>query len=366
MSDIADVLFDLAPTLRDSAKVSTGRVMICCPFHHETGPSCSVSRDAPVFCCFGCGESGHVSRLLSHLGLHRGGIDIVLESAGFKGRTNEPRARSKSKLGATIELTGVDPYRPKFVLAEDILDIYRQAPTALLRAGFTKKTLRHFEVGFDSLHGRITFPLRSRYGELVGISGRDTWEVGDRPRYRIYDRELIARKDFNVPADYTMDGVKEKILWHAHLVLPLLMSDASHDTVVLVEGFKQAMAVYQAGYKTVLGLVGSSLTEYHTELLCRYAKRAILFLDNNRAGTMGTHAAAARLIWRGLSVEPATYPDEREQPDGLTKEEIVTAIKTRKPYSEWTLTHVDDQNPNRLSPLLAPSAGSGQWSPSQS
>lgn len=360
--DISDVLYDLAPDLRETAKLSTSRVMICCPFHEETGPSCSVSRDTPVFCCFGCGESGHVSRLLRQLGLNNSGVKIALESAGFR---DDPEARERSRLlkqrgkvGAKVMLTGVDPYRAEYLLDEDVLDVYRQAPTTLLKAGFTKKTLRHFEVGFDYPYCRITFPLRTHYGELVGISGRDDSGEDRGPRYKIYDRELTSRTDIQIPAGYTMDGVKETIFWHGHVVFPLLMQ-ADQDTVILVEGFKQAMAVYQAGYKTVLALIGSALTEYHTELLSRYAQRIILFLDNNEAGIRATHVSVPRLQWRGLQPSIASYPDDRGQPDELTKNEIVDAIKSRTSYQDWEKEHVDHQAPQRLSPLLAPRAGRG-------
>lgn len=358
---VIDALFELAPNLRDSAKVSTARAMICCPFHDERGPSCSVSLEAPVFCCFGCGESGHISKLFKHLGLDRSSIDIILKSSGFD--PNSPQAhearliKAKGKIGAKVELTGMDPFKPEYVLEEAILDTYRLAPTMLLRAGFTKATLRHFEVGFDTTNSRITFPLRSRYGELVGVSGRTIYDGLDGPRYKIYDRELTDRTDFNVPATYTMDSVKQTILWHAHIVLPLLMQDSS--VVVIVEGFKQTMAVYQAEVPFVVGLVGSALTDYHTELLSRYAQHVILFLDNNTAGWIATHQAATKLAWRGIQADVASYPDDRKQPDDLTPDEIVAALDDCKPYNDWK-TRYAEYDQTRLSKLLAPRAGHRQ------
>lgn len=339
MRDIEDVLFDIAPGLADGAKVTGNRVMVCCPFHEETGPSCSISREAPVFHCFGCGESGHLSRLLGHLGMGRTSVDLILSSAGMESNGEAAKLakerKAKGKVGAQIEATGVDPYRAEFVLNEGLLNDYRHAPTSLMQKGFKKKTLRHFEVGFDRNYGRITFPLRSRYGELVGISGRDVWGITE-SKYKIYQRELIARKDFHVPENYTMDRVKQTILWHAHVVLPFLIKQ---DTVVLAEGFKATMWIYQAGYVPVMGLVGSAMTAYHTELLSRYAQRVIFFLDNNKAGIIGTRKAGLAALKKGIIPEVARYPDEREQPDDLTKRELIFAIKNRQPLHEWMKEH---------------------------
>lgn len=365
MRSLDDVLFDIAPGLADHARVSSNRVMICCPFHEETGPSCSISQEAPVFNCFGCGESGHLSKLLRHLGMPKVSIDLTLESMGFggayEGKAKEAKERkAKGRVGATIDNTGIDPYRAEYVLDEDILNIYRSAPTELLAKGFAEKTLRHFEVGFDHTYGRITFPLRSRYGELVGISGRDTWGM-TQAKYKIYDKELIRRTDFRVPETYTMDAVKQTLFWHGHIVLPL-MTDAKNDTVILAEGFKATMWIYQAGYTPVMGLVGASLSAYHTELLCRYVRRVILFLDNNNAGWLGTHAAARRLQEKGLIVDVARYPDDRGQPDDLTKKsEVISAIKNRQPYNEWTTEHVDDPKAQQLSSLFASKPGRNRW-----
>ena len=34
----------------------------CCPFHHEKDPSFAVNEDKQFYHCFGCKESGHLSR----------------------------------------------------------------------------------------------------------------------------------------------------------------------------------------------------------------------------------------------------------------------------------------------------------------
>lgn len=36
----------------------------CCPFHHETQPSFSISSDKQLFHCFGCKKSGNAISFL--------------------------------------------------------------------------------------------------------------------------------------------------------------------------------------------------------------------------------------------------------------------------------------------------------------
>jgi DNA primase len=340
--DIVESIFSMAPALRDGAAASSSYVMIRCPFHgggSEKTPSCSVSRERPVFYCHGCHESGHISRLFRHLGTPRELIDTFLSEAGMTASTSA--AKTSSKVGGKL-ITGVDPFRGQFVLDDDVLDAYRLAPYALLDAGFRMTTLRHFEVGYDGENFRITFPLRNLYGELVGISGRTLLENDDSvPRYKIYAKELISRKDIFVPPTYTMNAVKEAILWHAHIIRPVLQREG--DTIIVTEGFRAAMWVWQAGHKNVVALVGSSLGEYHAEILATYAKNVILFLDNNEAGRRGTYYAAARVEKKGLIPTVAKYPDDRQQPDHLDPDEVTEALSGATTFREWRRENQDVQ-----------------------
>ncbi len=333
MSGIAEAIFEIAPQFRDGATFSSNHMMMRCPFHkagQERTPSMSVSTEKPVFMCFGCGESGHISRLLRSLGLGKDSVDIILRSTGMD--VSKPAKKGKV---ATKVLSNINPFRGRFILDEDLLDAYRMAPGLLLTSGFEKKTLRHFEVGFDKMNLRITFPLRNVYGELVGISGRAV--LDQEPRYKIYDKELKTRTDFNVPEDYTMDEVKETLMWHAHIVKPILFR--ADEPLVLTEGFKACMWVWQTAYQSVTALIGAYLTDYHLELIAANVKTVVLFLDNNFAGHKGTFWAGEKLISRGREVLVARYPDEREQPDALQPEETRSALANYDQYITWRERH---------------------------
>ena len=346
MSDIVSSLFAMVPALAEGARPTDDYVLIRCPFHgggQEKTPSMSVARNKPVFFCHACQESGHISRLFRNFGIGKETVDVFLKNAGL----DVPYVKGKAGKVAAKLTTGVDPFRGQFILDDDLLDTYRQAPTYLLNAGFQKKTLRHFEVGFDTTNLRVTFPIRNIYGDLVGVSGRAILE-GQEPRYKLYKQELIQRKDFRVPENYSMDSVKEALLWHGHLVFPyLLRSDLP---LVVVEGFKACAWVWQAGYQPVVALVGAYLSDFHAEIIATHTKQAILFLDNNVAGHKGSFYGARKLIEKGVDTRIVAYEDEREQPDALNPREVLTRIEEPQSFRDWREDHrhVADEASSRL------------------
>lgn len=324
--NIEDVLRDLAPASLIDAKISTNFIMVRCPFHgggNERTPSCSVSRVKPMFFCHGCQTGGNVQKFLRQVGAPKEMAKAAVEKIAY-----DYSEYGDGKSAYSI-FTGSNPYRGKFILDDDILDGWRLRPETLYRAGFKERTLRHFEVGVDHTMARVTFPLRNLYGELVGVSGR-TMVAGVEPRYKIYSAGDLLR--FGVSPEYTTTSIKGAVLWHAHLVFPICFKESA--PIIVVEGFKAAMWVWQSGFHNVVALVGSHLTKLQAELLARTASEVTLFLDNNEAGHKGTHAAGSRLVSKNI-VKVAKYPDLRQQPDALHDAEVHQAINSATHFVKW-------------------------------
>jgi DNA primase len=342
--DILDKLLQHAPQLADGLRQGPGHVMVRCPYHaggREKTPSMSISTWKPVYMCHGCKAAGHLSQLFRTFGLSRDAIELILP------RGKEVYEKEASSVAAKM-LKGIDPFRGKFILNEEILDFYRLMPVGLHQAGFEVDTLRHFEVGFDTKNVRVTFPLRTVFGELVGISGRTAIE-GVEPRYKIYDRELKERPDFRVPEAYSMEEVKSAVLWHAHVVRPMFfLQNTGKQVITVTEGFKACMWTWQSGVEDVVALVGSYLTPTHAELLARATRKVTLFLDNNEAGWKGTRKAGRSLLRKGVEVCVAKYPDEREQPDDLSPQEVLQAIEQPESFLRWSLQHPEPEPIRKL------------------
>jgi DNA primase len=80
------------------------------------------------------------------------------------------------------------------------------------------------------------------------------------------------------------------------------------------------MKVHQAGYPSVVALMGSSLSDRQCEFLISHCAGVLLFLDGDKAGEDATAEIAPRLV-RRMYVRVIPTPSGK-QPDQLTPEEI--------------------------------------------
>jgi len=310
-------------------KVSTAgahNLKAICPFHVnargtvERNPSFYMSTDTGLFFCHSCGTKGNLRSFLSMMG-----VSPVLLDSMYKGAL-ESVARNVAP--------PPDPLRPKvfsaFPIEEKLLGLFQYAPTDLLRAGFAEQTLQHFEVGFDVSHNRITFPIRDLMGQLVAISGRAVLSYQE-PRYKIYDKEY---ETWQLPIRDSWE--KSTVLYNANRVYPEVYFNVSPPPVVVVEGFKACMWVWQAGFRNVVATLGTYLSWEQKWILERLGAPVYLFLDNNRAGRRGAYTAGNQLC-KSLHTSLVRYPerlrdDDGAQPDSCTIEEVQEQLANPLPW----------------------------------
>ena len=321
---MSDELRNFAEKYLGDVKPSGGDdVLTRCPYHQATGhvnsPPFSFSVVKGVWNCFSCGETGNFVQLLRHLSLNP---DF------FKAETTAARY-------AVSDKEKYDPLRPKAIarvedtIPERILGEFDMCPETLVDDdGFSEATLQYFGVGFDVKHSRITFPMRDLTGSLVGISGRTV--INQNPRYKVYTSEYAA---FGVAPG--LHVVKGAVLWHADSVYPRACFGPLSSPLVVVEGFKACMRVWDSGYENVVALLGCAMTDDHLWILQRIGAPVILMLDRNTAGVKGTKKVGEELL-KYLPVYVAQDYDG-EQPSDLNEPEVLSAIRAHKSFLSWKL-----------------------------
>lgn len=305
-------------------------VMAICPFHiklsgeAEKTPSFAMNLSNGLYFCHACQTKGNLYTFLRDFGISRQDITV--------------------RYGAVIEAAAnnipprVDPLKPNIdeldPIPELLLGLFDFCPTTLLSAGFTQDTLRHFDVGFDRDHNRITFPLRDFQGRLSGISGRDV--TGESSRFKVYTKEY---KKWDFPERHEPD--KRKLLWNVHTIYPSLYLSAAQEDIVVVEGFKACMWLWQAGIRNVVALLGTYLSQEQKQILERLGGTIHLFLDYNDAGLRGTEKTIEQLA-RSRPVKVVEYPHRivsdplgSAQPDSLSVDEIHAAYAHSIDYVTW-------------------------------
>ena len=87
-----------------------------------------------------------------------------------------------------------------------------------------------------------------------------------------------------------------------------------------MEGFFDAIKVRQAGYRNVVALMGSSLSEAQAGLLAKHFRRVVLMLDGDAAGQRAATIIATRLS-SSMEVSTIRVPDGK-QPDQMDSKQI--------------------------------------------
>jgi len=133
----------------------------------------------------------------------------------------------------------------------------------LAQRGISPATARLFGVGMyhgnGFLAGRCVIPIRDEKSQLVAYAGRAV--NGEEPKYRF-------------PAGFR----KSQVLFN----LDRAIATGSRN-VIVVEGFFDALKVYQAGHP-VVALMGSSFSQRQSELLLSHFASVTLMLDGDEPG----------------------------------------------------------------------------------
>ena len=305
-----------------------------CPFHGGgqeknasfyvyVGPTDNHKTTGSSF-CHRCGKGWSLRSLLRDLRRGYAEIHNTLSKVGVLNACSSKLGSGLSALSKPLDLS--NPLIPEWLLGA-----YDYCPKLLLEQGFHKCTLRDFDIGFDLLHGRVTFPLRDHLGRLVGVSGRTV--VGHPIRYKIYKSE-INQPNYNLH--------KQRLLWNLHDVKLRASQKPLTKPIVLCEGFKAVMWLQQHGYPNALCSLGTSFSDEQILLISYLTDTVTLFFDNDKAGVSAANKAIKRLS-KYFLVWVASYPHahREDSPDDLSAEEIDHAVIDSHSVTEWRARYVD-------------------------
>lgn len=238
-----------------------------CPLHGGEGrETFHINTAEQVFHCFSCRAGGSVLDLV-----------MALEGCGLR------QAAEQLSSWRRIPASGADPW-PRTVKPTVTKKIESIPPLAfhlrgvdsrhpyLATRGIRESTAIEFGVGFYSSPGlmqhRLVIPIQDEAGRLVGYGGRSL--DGSEPRYK-----------------FPLKFPKSQLLFNLHRAVAARQSD-----VIVVEGFFDCLKVYQAGFPSVVALMGSSLYESQRRLLVGCFRQIRLMLDGDPPGRHATSAIA--------------------------------------------------------------------------
>jgi len=320
-----------------------------CPFHDEKTPSFVVSPQRQMFHCFGCGVGGDAIRFV-----------MEYEKLTF----SEAVEKLASMYNFTLRYTKSEQKGANlFKALETANQLYKQrlphkkeASDYLAGRGVSAASIEKFELGYapgsaeqieylrshlipipdaieagvlakegDRIYARmierITFPIYTPNGALVGFGGRT---ITDHPA-----------KYLNTPQTRLFN--KSKLLYGYHIAKEQIYKKKR---VIVCEGYLDVVMLHQAGFSTAVATLGTALTSQHLPLLRRGEPQVILSYDGDKAGIAAATKAAKLLAASDIEGGVVIFPAGADPADMVQQgriDELERLFSHPKPFIEFVL-----------------------------
>lgn len=312
-----------------------------CPFHKEKTPSFVVSPNRQFWHCFGCGKGGDViAFVMEYENLEfKEALKILAERAGVElpKYTAQEASKEEAEDRERRRLLEVNDLAAKFYAK--ILEGSQVAAGAreyLRGRKLTSDTVREWQIGYapaedssvletflekrayteqeaiaagvraraqsgrtyDRFFGRVTFPIRSYTGDVVGFTAR------------VLDKDAKAAKYINTSE--TKVYSKGKVIFGLYQAKQAIRAE---DCAIVVEGNMDVVTAHQAGFKNVVGSSGTAFTPEQLRVLSRLTRNLKFCFDTDAAGMAATRRTLDPALQQGFTVSivqivGAKDPDE--------------------------------------------------------
>ena len=336
-SDIVEVISECGVPLRPAGKDYKAN----CPFHDEKTPSFSVSPQKQIFYCFGCQTGGNV---ISFVQKYEGksfveSIEWLASRLGMALPNQDAKADQARR--KRLELQDLNRFAAEYFHKQLLTpEVGGRALAYLKTRGVNDATIQQSQLGYttpgrrdlvkaatqagfsiqqlvdvgliknddkgqvDRFRGRIIFPILDERGIPVGFGGRAL-------------ADNLLPKYLNSPTTTLYD--KSKTLYNLY---PARSEIQKTGTALLVEGYLDALILYQAGIKNVVASLGTALSASHASLLKRFSEEVVIVYDGDAAGFQATLRGLHLLVKEALRVRIALLPPDQD-PDSFVRSEGV-------------------------------------------
>lgn len=350
-NDIVDVISSYIP-LSKKGKNYFG----ICPFHDDTNPSMSVSRDKQIYKCFSCGASGNVFTFVmdyenvdfkeaASILAKRAGIDF---KSGYVKHTDNKYDKYYKMYDLALKLyqnninssfgKAAVEYLEKRSISKDIIKEFKiglaldkhALTNVLTKKGYSTLELEKYGLGngFNDLYtNRIMFPLFDTNNRVVGFSGRVYLDSDKELNKYINTRETPIFKKGELLYNYY--NAKE----HCRFT----------KNVILVEGFMDVIRLYTIGIKNVVALMGTALTKNQINLLKRLSSDIYVCLDGDTAGQKACFSVGEILENAGCNVKVITLSDGYDPDEYILKygkDSFLSLYDGAIKYGEFKLSYM--------------------------
>jgi DNA primase len=299
----------------------------CCPFHSEKTPSFTVSPSKQFYHCFGCGAHGSaIGFVMQYSGV--GFIEAVEDLAHSAGmQVPQVSERIQTERARKAPLTDLMARAARFYKEQ-----LKQSPKAidyLKGRGLTGEIAARFGLGYapdewqglekvfpdykdaallecglviendqgrryDRFRDRVMFPILDQRGNVIGFGGRF---IGDHKAAQA-ENAAAGPKYLNSPETPLFEKGRE-----LYGLIQARQAIRDEDTVIVVEGYMDVVALAQHGVGNAVATLGTACTPHHVHKLLRQASRVVFCFDGDAAGR--------KAAWRALEASLEQLSDDR-------------------------------------------------------
>ena len=168
---------------------------------------------------------------------------------------------------------------------------------------------------------RITFPIHSTNGSIVGFGGRTI--TGHQAKY--------------VNSPETPFFNKSRLLYAYHHAKQALYKK---NEIIITEGYLDVIMLHQAGFDNAVATLGTALTPEHLPLLRKGEPRVVMAYDGDNAGKAAALKASKLLSASGFNGGVVIFAGGLDPADMVKDgrvEELATMFRDTKPFIEFVL-----------------------------
>ncbi len=302
-----------------------------CPFHKEKSGSFCVSPDKQIFHCFGCGVGGNVFHFISKIEnlnfkesvemlANRAGVELPV-SGNFE---DDKLAKLKSRVyevnKCAAEFYHENLYKPTAKPGQEYVK----------KRHLDNKTLKAFKIGYSGRFNELYTELKSKgftEEEILAsclVNKNPDGKFIDRFRNRLMFPIFDTNERVIAFGGRVLDDSKPKYINSPedivyskgrHLFAFNIARKYNSKTIIMVEGYMDAVSLHQRGIHNAVASLGTALTEAQGRLLRRSCEKVIIGYDADGAGQAATLRGLEILQNLGcdiriLQIEGAKDPDE--------------------------------------------------------
>ncbi len=308
--DIVDLIGEYVPL------VQKGRNFFgVCPFHNDTNPSMSVSREKQIYKCFSCGASGNVFTFVRDYE-HMDMKDVVEFLASKVGITisNHSITRKTTKYDKLYEIYEL---ANKFYQNNINTKDGQKAKEYLRNRNITEEIIKEFEIGLslDSMDSLTKVLTKKGYDlytlEKIGLSSNQHDLFINRIMVPIQDINgktvAFSGRIYNKQSDHKYVNTKEtEIFKKGNLLFNYYRCKEEarrNKYVIIMEGYMDVFRAFSIGVKNVVAIMGTALTEEQTNLIKKLSYNVYLCLDGDDPGQKATLSVGEQLEKVGINLK---------------------------------------------------------------